>query len=81
MVEGAEQYGRTYIVPDILNQIIHLLADPEQKNEVRRQHTDWIGWACLPPLISFGFRAACAHRFLSLTRVVVLLCVGSDGCG
>lgn len=35
MVEGAEQYGRTYIVPDLLGHILHLLADPEGKNEVR----------------------------------------------
>lgn len=35
MVEGGEQYGRTYIVPDLLAHILHLLADPEGKNEVR----------------------------------------------
>jgi len=28
-VEGAEQYGRTYIVPDLLNHLILLLSDPE----------------------------------------------------
>ena len=35
-VEGSEQYGRTYIVPDLLAHIITLLADPEGKQEVRR---------------------------------------------
>ena len=34
-VEGSEQYGRTYIVPDMLAHIINLLADPEGKQEVR----------------------------------------------
>ena len=32
-VESAEQYGRTYIVPDIFQHILLLLADPEGKNE------------------------------------------------
>jgi len=32
-VEHAEQYGRTYIVPDMLNHLIKLIADPEGKNE------------------------------------------------
>jgi len=32
-VEGSEQYGRTYIMPDIVTLIIDLLADREGKNE------------------------------------------------
>ena len=32
-VEGSEQYGRTYLVNDLLIMLLDLLADPENKNE------------------------------------------------
>jgi hypothetical protein len=36
-VEGQDQYGRTYIVPELLNHLIEKLADPQGKQEVTRK--------------------------------------------